>query len=168
MVELVLLRSKTDAFGSALMALSLFGFLGNVMIDYNWGTNLITNSIAIIYWMTLRWIIPFPVNYWGLGAVIYFALFLLSFAILNRKQSLLRNVLETVRLASFVLILFETGVYYFVPGFMDKWVINAVRYTILGYITNWDVLAASGVLMVVSQGTLMTRNPRSPAKGVRE
>lgn len=138
------------------MAISLFGFLGNVMIDYNWGTNFIVGSIAIFYWMTLRWMIPFPVNYWGLGAVMYFVLFLLSFAVLNRKQPLLRNVLETVRLASGILILFEVGVFYFVPGFMDKWVINAVRYTPLSYFTNWDLLGASVGLLIFSE--LLHRN----------
>lgn len=137
------------------MTLSLFGFLGNVMIDYNWGTNPVTSSIAVSYWMTLRWMIPFPLGYWGAGAVVYFSLFLFSFAVLNRKELAALNFLETVRLASFILVLFELGVYYFVPDFMDKWVISAVRDTPLGAITNTDVLVGSVCALALSEFCLL-------------
>ena len=139
-MKFVSFRDRVNLAAIGLMLASLFGFLGNVMIDYNWGGNLVTNSIAVAYWMTLRWMIPFPLNYWGLVAVVYFALFLLSFAILNRKERPTRNLLDTVRLASIILILFELGVFYFVPGFMDKWVIQAVDDTSLAAFTNWDLL----------------------------
>lgn len=146
------------------MIVSLFGFLGNVMIDYNWGTNLIVVSLSVFYWMTLRWMIPFPLGYWGVGAVMYFMLFLLSFAVLNRKQPLLRNVLETVRLASGILILFEVGVFYFVPGFMDKWVINAVRYTPLSSFTNTDVLITAVGLFAVLEAVLIKSGSKRPPR----
>ena len=158
------MRSWVDAAAVVLLAICLFGFLGNVMIDYNWGTNLVAKSFAIFYWMTLRWMIPFPVNYWGLGAVVYFGLFLLSFFVLNRRESSTRNFLQTVRLASAVLILFEVGVYYFVPDFMDKWVINAVLGTPLAYFTNWDLLVSAAILLFLSHFFLL----KTPGVGPQE
>ena len=144
------LHSWVDAASIVLMAFSLFGFMGNVMLDYNWGTNPITNSFAIIYSDTLRRIIPFPTGYYGVGAGVYFGLFLLSFLILNRREPLAENALETLRLASAVVILFELGLYYFVPYFMDVWVIDAFRNSPLRYFTNWDLLALALVLFALS------------------
>lgn len=154
-LRLVPFQDKVNLVALSVMFVSLFGFLGNVMIDYNWGTNFVTNAIAVTYWMTLRWIIPFPLNYWGLGAVVYFVLFLGSFATINRSERPARNLTETVRLAAAILVLFEAGVWYFVPEFMDKWIINAVRNTPLGQFTNWDLMAASLVLLTVSQAVLL-------------
>ncbi len=142
---------KLDVLGIALMTFSLFGFLGNVMLDYNWGTNFITNSFAVAYSVTLRQIIPFPNGYYGVGAGIYFGLFLFSFLVLNRKEPWKANVLETIRLASAIIALFEIGLYYFVPYFMDKWIIDAFRDTPLQSFTNNDLLAVSVGLLVVSQ-----------------
>ncbi|MDG6971224.1 MAG: hypothetical protein JRN54_08985 [Nitrososphaerota archaeon] len=143
-----------NAIAIGIMVVSLFGFVGNVMIDFNWGATPIAGSVALAYWMTLRWIIPFPVNYWGLGALVYFLFFLASFALLSRNERPIRILLGTLRLGSAVLIVFEIGVYYFVPGFMDKWVINAVRGTSLAIFTNWDVLGFSIVTLVVSQALI--------------
>ncbi len=159
-LEFVSLRNRTNLAAVSLMLVSLFGFLGNVMIDYNWGTNPVSNSIAIAYWMTLRWMVPFPLNYWGVGAVVYFALFLFSFAILNRKEVPTWNMFETVRLGSMILVLFELGVFWSVPGYMDKWVINAVRYTPLSYFTNWDLLGASVGSLTLSDLLLRNRQRR--------
>jgi hypothetical protein len=158
------IHNNVDAASVVLMTISLFGFLGNVMIDYNWGTNFIANSFALIYWMTLRWMVPFPIGYWGVGAAVYFALFLLSFAVLNRRERTAKNLLETVRLGSVVVVLFEIGVFYFVPDFMNKWVIDAVRGTVLGAFTNWDLLVTSITLLIVSQMMLSWR--RSKRSGV--
>ena len=141
-LRFVAFQDRINLAAISLIVISLFGFLGIVMIDYNWGTNLVANSIAVTYWMTLRWMIPFPLNYWGLGAVVYFALFLSSFAVLNRRERLRQNLLETIRMGSIILIFFELGVFYFVPDFIDKWVIQAVRDSWLGYFTNADLLAA--------------------------
>ena len=148
-------QDKINLASIILMLVSLFGFIGNVMIDFNWGTNVITNSFAIIYWMTLRWMIPFPVDYWGLGAVVYFTFFLFSFAVLNRKEPFKENLIQTVRLASVILVFFEIGVCYFVPDFFYKWVINAVRDTPLSTFTNADLLAAAIGLAVASQLSLI-------------
>lgn len=145
------LHSRLDVASVALMAFSLYGFLGNVMLDYNWGTNLVTNSFAIIYSSTLRQVIPFPYGYYGVGACIYFALFLLSFLILNRREPWRANVAETIRLASAVIILFELGLYYFVPYFMNVWVIDAARDTPLHYFTNTDLLVLSFIVLLLSQ-----------------
>lgn len=149
------MRNMTNFVATSLMIISLFGFMGNVAIDFNWGTTPVVGYLALIYWMTLRWLVPFPINYWGVGAVVYFSLFLLSFAVLNRKNALIPNLLETVRLGSMVTVLFELGVFYFVPGFMNKWVINAVRGTWFAYFTNWDVLFGSIVMFTISQSWLM-------------
>lgn len=149
-MKLIPLHDGLNASGALLMGFSLFGFLGNVMIDFNWGSNPITDSIAVAYWMTLRWMIPFPLNYWGMGAVVYFMIFLFSFSVINRGKPLGRNLLETGRLASAILVLFEIGVYVFVPGFMDKWVIQAAYRTPLESFTNWDllVLALAGLIVL--------------------
>ena len=146
------------------MTVSLFGFLGNVMIDYNWGTNPVANSIAVSYWLTLRWIVPFPLNYWGAGAVIYFGFFLVSFALLNRDEPHLRNILETSRLASVMLVLFELGVYYFVPDFMDKWEVQAFHGTPLAIFTKWDLLAVALLSTVATQVALsrLKKSARKP------
>ena len=149
-MNLIPFRNKVDLAGAFVLAISLFGFLGNVMIDYNWGTNFVASSFALFYWMTLRWMVPFPIGYWGVGALFYFALFLLSFAILNRRESSVKNVLETIRLGSAAIIMFETGVFYFVPGFINKWVIDAVYGTPLASFTNWDLLATASVSAIVS------------------
>jgi hypothetical protein len=142
-LKFVSFKDRVNLAAVSLMLVSLFGFIGNVMIDYNWGTNPVSNSIAIAYWMTLRWMVPFPLNYWGVGAVVYFALFLLAFAVLNRKEGLAWNMFETLRLASMILALFELGVFFSVPGYMDKWVIQAFYGTPLAFFTNWDLLTGS-------------------------
>lgn len=159
-MRLIKLRDKANIGAVVLMATSLFGFLGNVMIDYNWGTNFVTSSVALTYWLTLRWMIPFPLNYWGLGAAIYFVLFLLSFAFLNRNDRPLRNGLATLRLASVLVVMFEFGVYYFVPGFMNKWVIQAFDGTVFGLFTNWDLLLVSVVVGVTSHVLIGKTNVR--------
>ena len=159
-LKFVAIKDRINLAAIAVMVVSLFGFLGNVMIDYNWGGNLVTNSIAVAYWMTLRWMIPLPLNYWGLGAVVYFVLFLFSFAVLNRKERLAQNLLETIRLASSILIMFELGVFYFVPGFMDKWVIQAVHGTPLASFTNFDLLAVALISTCASQLVLSWMRPR--------
>ena len=146
------------------MTISLFGFLGNVMIDYNWGTVPIVNSIAIFYAMTLMRLIPFPLNYWGLGAVVYFILFLLSFIVLNRNEGPTRNLLETIRLASIILVLFELGVFYFVPGWMDKWVIQALHGTPMDAFTNWDLLGV-GLVSTIASHLVLTRIKSPPGTG---
>lgn len=130
------------------------------MIDYNWGPTPVVGSIAVFYWVTLRWMVPFPIGYWGVGAVVYFVVFLFSFAILNRKEQLTWNLMETVRLASIILILFELGVFYFVPGFMDKWVVQALHDTPLGSFTNWDLLAVALTSTVASHLVLSRMKPR--------
>jgi hypothetical protein len=144
-------RSKVDLAAVILLGFSLFGFLGNVMIDYNWGTNFLTNSFSLIYSMTLGWLIPFPVGYWGVGAVIYFSLFLFSYAFLNRKAPFVTNFLQTIGLASAVLLLFEIGLYLFVPEFMDTWVIAASAGTPLQYFTNTDLFVLALGLLASSQ-----------------
>lgn len=153
-LRLVEFSDKANVASTVALSVSLFGFLGNVMIDYNWGSNPITSSIAVAYWWTLRWMIPFPLNYWGLGAFLYFLVFLISFAALNRAEPLFSNLLQTIRLGSLLLVLFEVGVYYFVPDFMGKWVVNAVRGTTLAFFTNWDLLACSIAAMGLSQAML--------------
>ena len=160
-MQFVIFRNRTNLAAVLLMAISLFGFLGNVMIDYNWGTVPIVNSVAILYAMTLMRIIPFPLNYWGLGAVVYFVLFLLSFVLLNRNEDPTKNLLETFRLASIILVLFEFGVFYFVPGWMDKWVIQALHGTPLDSFTNWDVLAVALISTIASQLALSWMRPRT-------
>jgi hypothetical protein len=158
-LRFVSLHSRVDVASIVLMAFSLFGFLGNVMLDYNWGTNPITNSFAIIYSSTLRQIIPFPLGYYGVGAGIYLGLFLSSFLLLNRREPLRVNVLETIGLASAVIVLFELGLYYFVPYFMNVWVIDAVKDTPLRYFTNTDLLALSAAAFILSQ--LMVRKVKT-------
>jgi hypothetical protein len=145
------LHSRLDAGSVALMVFSLYGFLGNVMLDYNWGTNPITNSFAIIYSSTLREVIPFPYGYYGIGAGIYFGLFLFSFSILNHGKPRRVSLLETISLASAIVVLFELGLWYFVPDFMNVWVIDAVRDTPLRYFTNVDLLALSVAVFISSQ-----------------
>ena len=83
-MRLASIHDKLDIAGIALMAFSFFGYLGNIMLDYNWGKNFLTNSFAIIYSYTLRQAIPFPIGYNGVGAIVYFGLFLLSFLVMNR------------------------------------------------------------------------------------
>lgn len=157
----VALHGRVDTFSVILMVFSLFGFLGNVMLDYNWGTNPITNSIAMLYAATLRQIIPLPLGYYGVGAGIYLGLFLLSFLLLNRREPLRVNVLETIRLTSATVILFELGLYYFVPYFMDKWVVEAFRNTPLQSFTNIDLLALAIGVLVSTQ--LLIRHVSGPS-----
>ena len=157
-MRFVTFRNRINLAAVILMTISLFGFIGNVAIDYNWGTTPVVSSIAIFYGITLKWIIPYPVGYWGLGAVVYFAFFLLSFGILNRKEPPFRNILEVTRLASVILVLFEVGVYYYVPLFMNKWVIDAVKDTALESFTNWDLLATSMTLFILSNLILVRSN----------
>ena len=159
-MRFVSLRNGVDVAAVVLMVISLYGFLGNVMLDYNWGTNLITSSFAVAYVDTLQRVIPFPIGYYGVGAGIYFAFFLFSFAVLNRGESLRTNALETVRLASAVIVLFELGLYYFVPYFMNVWVIDASRDTPLRYFTNIDLLVLALVILLFSQ-VLLRRVKRS-------
>lgn len=160
-MEFLVIHSKIDMVFVCLLAFSLFGFVGNVMLDYNWGTNPITNSFALIYSMTLRQLFPFPIGYYGAGAGIYLGLFLLSFLMLNRGTPLRRNLLETVRMASVVVILFELGLYYFVPYFMDVWVIAAFIGTPLQGFTNWDLLAFSIGTLGLTQSILLASRRRN-------
>jgi len=146
-----------DIGSAGVMIFSLFGFLGNVMLDYNWGTNPITNAFANTYTLTLRQLVPFPIGYYGIGAAIYLGLFLLSFIILNRRASLVSNLLETIRVASAVVIFFELGLYYFVPYWMDYWVIGAFSEGPLQYFTNWDLLGIGIACLALSQALLMIR-----------
>jgi hypothetical protein len=76
---------------------------------------------------------------------------LVSFLLLNRGEPLRVIALETTRLASAVVVLFELGLYYFVPYFMDKWVIDAFRNTPLQSFSNIDLLVAGAGLLLVSQ-----------------
>ncbi|MDG6990379.1 MAG: hypothetical protein JRM99_03035 [Nitrososphaerota archaeon] len=146
-------RTRIDIVAAAVMTLALFGFLGNAMIDFNWGNNFLVNSVALAYWFTLRWMIPFPINYWGAGAAIYFAIFLLSFAVLARIHGLHDVILETVILGSSTMTLFELGVFYFVPSFWNTWTMSFLRGTPLGNFTNadlfWSSLVAFGLSVVV-------------------
>jgi len=146
-----LLHKRLDLAAVALLTFSLFGFLGNVMLDYNWGTNEVTSSFALAYSMTLRRAIPFPLGYYGIGAAIYFALFVLSFLFLNRKETLYRNFLQSLSLVSATVILFELGILYFVPYFMGKWVIDAARGTTLQAFTNWDLLGLAACVFLFSR-----------------
>lgn len=145
---------RTEIAAIALTILSLFGFMGNVMLDYNWGTNFITNSFAIVYSLTIRQLIPFPVGHFGVGAAVYLGLFLISFLILNKRMPLRENVLQTLSLASAVIVLFEMGLYYFVPYFMNLWVIQGFYGTPLRYFTNVDLLATAISVLIVSQACL--------------
>ena len=45
-MKLGVFRNKVDFALVALLAFSMFGFMGNVMLDYNWGTNVVTNSFV--------------------------------------------------------------------------------------------------------------------------
>lgn len=150
-MKFVSLYNPTNFVSVVIMAFSLFGFVGNVMTDFNWGNNPVVASIAFAYWLTLRRMIPFPLNYWGVGALAYFALFLVSFGILNRTTSFCENILETARLASVVLILFEMGVLTFVPNFMNNWVLAAFAGTFLAWFTNWDLLGTGILVLLVSE-----------------
>jgi len=151
---LATLRTRSDVAVTALMAFALYGFLGNVMLDYNWGTNVVTNSFALIYSATLRRLPLFPIGWYGAGAAVYFGIFLLSFFILNRKTPASQNVLETVRMAAGTVVLFEVGLYLFVPYFMDYWVIDAVKNTALRSFTNTDLLLSALGLLAASQAVL--------------
>lgn len=164
-MKLVAFNDRVNLAATSVMVVSMFGFLGNVMIDYNWGTNLVTSSIAVAYWMTLGRLIPFPLNYWGLGAALYFVVFLISFAVLNRKEKFTLNLMETARMASVILVLFEVGVFHFVPNFMDKWVIQALHGTPLESFTNWDLLALALATAVVSHLVLVRIKLRSEPAG---
>ena len=159
-MQFVIFRNRINLAAILFLAFSLFGLLGKVLIDYNWGTVPIVNSIAILYAMTLMRVISFPLNYWGLGAVAYFILFLLSFVVLNRNEQPTRNLLGTVRLASIILVLFEFGVFYFVPGWMDKWVIQALHDTPLDSFTNWDLLGVALTSTIASHLVLARTKPR--------
>ena len=152
-------KTKVDFASLALLVFFLFGFLGNVMLDYNWGTNPVTNSFALAYTATLRKLIPFPVGYYGVGAAMYLLLLLVSFYVLNRREPSRKNFLETLSLAGMIVVVFELGLGYFVPYFMDKWVIDAVRNTPLQALTNWDLLTIGAGLIVVSQLLLHIRRP---------
>jgi len=81
----------------------------------------------------------------------YFGLFLASFLILNRKEPLKKNLIQMAGLGSGILVLFEVGLWYFVPYFMDKWAIDAVRDTPSRYLTNSDLLLTGAPIFVVSQ-----------------
>ena len=151
--------SKFDVVMLVLLTFSLFGLLGNVMLDYNWGNNLLTDSFAFAYSVTLGRFIPFPIGYYGVGALGYFLLVLASFYALNRRESPRRNSLETLSLAGGILVAFELGLWYFVPYFMDKWIIDAVRNTPLQVFTNWDLLIVGAGIVVVSQLLLHVRCP---------
>jgi hypothetical protein len=141
------------------MTFSLFGFLGNVMLDYNWGTNPITNTFAIAYNSSLRWMIPVPTGFYGVAAAGYFALLLLSFVVMNRREAPRKNVLQALNLAGWIIVLFELGLWYFVPYFMDKWVIDALRATPLQAFTNWDFLIVGIGITAVTQTLLFKYRP---------
>ncbi|MCL5672974.1 MAG: hypothetical protein JRN68_08560 [Nitrososphaerota archaeon] len=147
-------RNKTDIAGVVVMTFALFGFLGNIGIDYNWGTG-IPSYIAMGYTLTLGRVIPLVLGFYGVETGLYLLLFLLSFLILNRGESRGRNLLQTIRLAGTVIVLFELGLWYFVPYFMDKWVIAAVAGTPLAAFTNWDLLGLGATLLVMTQGLLL-------------
>ncbi|MDG6921362.1 MAG: hypothetical protein JRN59_07525 [Nitrososphaerota archaeon] len=140
--------------GAVVLAISLFGFVGNVMIDYNWGTG-IPSYIAIGYVLTLGRVIPLSFSLNGVEAGIYYLLFLLSFSILNRSEPPRRNLLHTIGLAGAIIVLFELGLWYFVPYFMDKWVIAATVGTPLAAVTNWNLLGLGAIMLILTQGMLL-------------
>jgi hypothetical protein len=153
------LDSGVDVAATALIGLSMYGFLSMIMIDYNWGTGL-TNAFAAVYTATLGRIIP--AEDLGPKAALYFVLLLLSFLMLNRRQLLKENLLETLRLGSAIIVLFEVGVFAYVPYFIYKWVIQDLYGTPLQYFTNLDLLLVAAGLLVASQFFLLrTRRQRT-------
>jgi hypothetical protein len=156
------LGNRYNLIGIVTAATSLFGFLGNIMTDYNWGTNFLTNSFALIYAQTLERLTPFAPGASGIAAFGYFGLFLSSFALLNRSKPARVNLLETARLGALVVILFEVALYYFVPYFMDKWVMQVLYGTPLQDFTNLDLAVAGIVLFAVPQAYLrrIHKSPR--------
>ena len=137
-MKFAFLRSKLDSAVVALMALSLFGFLGNVMLSYNWGTVFIVNAFALVYSGTLG-----RVGQGGVVALGYFVLFLFSYMTLNRQKPFTANLLETLRVAFLIIVLYEVGVCLFVPSWFNGWVIQAFSGTVLGLVTNADLLLIS-------------------------
>jgi hypothetical protein len=150
-MKFVGIRHKKDAAAVALMTFSLYGFLGNVMLDLNPGTNYVMNTFAIIYYDTLMQVIHFPIGFWGAGAAIYFGLFLGAFLILNRREPLLKNVLQTLRLASATVVLFELGLFYLLPSAVNITVMTAFYFTPLHDFTNANLLVTGVGLLIASQ-----------------
>jgi len=139
---------KWDAAAIGLMVFSMYGLISVMMIDYNWGSG-ITNAFALVYIRTLGRAIP--AEDLGSKAGLFFALTLLSFLILNKRQPLKENVLETLRLGSVIICLFELGLAFYVPYFMDTWVIQDFYGTPLQFFTNVDLLVAALGSLIVSQ-----------------
>ena len=152
-MKFISLRDKVDMGGVLMLIVSLFGLIGNVMIDYNWGTG-IPSYIATGYVLTLGRVVPLMIGFDGVEAGVYFLFFLLSFFILNRSEPRGRNLMQTIGVAGAIIVLFELGLWYFVPYFMDKWVIAAVAGTPLGAFTNWDLLGLGAILLIATQGLL--------------
>ena len=153
-MKFISLRDRADMGGALMLIVSLFGLIGNVMIDYNWGTG-IPSYIATGYALTLGRVVPLMLGFYGVGAGIYFLFFLLSFFILNRSEPRGQNLTQTIGVAGAIIVLFELGLWYFVPYFMDKWVIAAVAGTPLAAFTNWDLLGLGATLLVMTQGLLL-------------
>ncbi len=146
------------------MVFSLYGFLGIVAIDYNWGSG-IAERFATVYVLTLGRVIPLWVNYYGAEATFYFGLFLLSFLVLNRRETHAKNILGALRLGSVTVLLFEFGVYLTLPYQMGMWVIQALADTPLAWFSNTDLVIIAAVTLGVSQSVLSRLNQKNWHEG---
>jgi hypothetical protein len=160
-LKFVDMTNRTDRAALFLMVFSFYCYLSLVMIGFNWGSGL-PNAFAVVYLLGVQKIIPIFINRLGAEAAIFFLLFAASFLILNRRKPRTENLLETLRMGSVIMILFEFGLILTDWHDMGVWVIQAFVGTPLQAFTNWDLLILAVVVLVLSQSLLMRRSRTKP------
>ena len=108
-------------------------------------------TLYLTYYYTLRSLVPVIGGAYGVDAGIYFALLLISFGILRRKQGTRESLLQTAWLGALVVLVFEVSLYLVAPQWRDVFVIYAQIGTPLQWFTNDDLLVASALSLGLAQ-----------------
>ena len=113
-----------------------------------------------MYNETLSKVVPsFGTPYLGETAILYLALILASFTVMDRKAGLTKVLSHVVVLACGVSFLFECALLFEFGGDVARnwgfvWVVQAQAGTVLSWLTNLDLFFVSAVLLVLYFSTV--------------
>jgi len=136
------------------LAISVFSLLALMSPDVL-GDQPMPFALYMAYYYTLRNIVPVIGGAYGVDAGIYMVIMLCSFAILNRKVGATINLLQTVRLAAAMVLVFEVSLFFVAPVWRDVFVIAAQIGTPFQWFTNDDLMFVSVSFLVLTQLVLI-------------
>jgi hypothetical protein len=138
----------------SVLIVSAFSVLALTAVDVFTGSG-VAHSLYLLYYATIDRIIPPIGSAFGLNVGLYLTLALVSFAFLNRKSSLVPDMIQTLKIGTLLVVAFETALYFMDPEWRNVFVVTAQAGTSLQWFTNDDLLICALVVLIALQAASM-------------